>query len=125
MTNNDDIQAIKPHFPDESPDWKTEQWWVKSKSRIEIPQKFFKNKRNILLIVVFFILLILFLITYRINSQQIAPDISEQPDTTVVQDQELTPLQMQIKELRTQLKKADPAIKESPIPAVEMNLRID
>jgi LPS O-antigen subunit length determinant protein (WzzB/FepE family) len=125
MKNNDDIQTIKPHLPDELPNWEAERWWEKSKSRIKIPQGFFKNKKNILLIVAFFILLLLLLISLSINSQQRSPDILEQPEHTVIQDQELTPLQSQIKELRSQLKKADPAIKESPIPAVEMNLRID
>lgn len=113
--------------PSEGPivEWDQDQWWLDGKTRIKEKNKFLQSKKGkltILALVFLFVMLLLMLVLQRkpgtTNKEE---DINKE----AVQEANLTPLQSQIVKLRSQLEKADPAIKETPLPAVEMNIFIE
>jgi len=104
-----------------------DQWWQSTdKSRIKTDQKFLETKKGKLTLIFGFLLMILvaFIIILVMIKQQMNqggnPSILPQPET----DKDLTPLQQQIKDLRLQLETADPAIKETPFPIVDMEISV-
>ena len=104
-----------------------DQWWQSTdKSRIKIDQKFLETKKGKLTLIFGFLLIILiaFTIILVMIKQQMNqdgnPSILPQPET----DKDLTPLQQQIKDLRFQLEAADPVIKETPFPLVDMEISV-
>ena len=104
-----------------------DQWWQSTdKSRIKIDQKFLETKKGKLTLIFGFLLIILiaFTIILVMIKQQMNqdgnPSILPQPEA----DKDLTPLQQQIKDLRFQLEAADPVIKETPFPLVDMEISV-
>ena len=104
-----------------------DQWWQSTdKSRIKIDQKFLETKKGKLTLIFGFLLMILivFIIILVMIKQQMNqgenPSILPQPEV----DKDLTPLQQQIKDLRFQLEAADPVIKETPFPLVDMEISV-
>lgn len=106
-------------------EWEQDHWWQEGKSRLkEEKQPFFKTPKGIG-ISVFVIIVILslgLLIFIASRKKTVNPELNEQEEQT--QDLGLTSLQQQIKQLRAQLLEADPAIKDTPLPQVEMNIII-
>ena len=104
-----------------------DQWWQSTdKSRIKIDQKFLETKKGKLTLIFGFLLMILiaFIIILVMIKQQMNQgensSILPQPEV----DKDLTPLQQQIKDLRFQLEAADPVIKETPFPLVDMEISV-
>jgi hypothetical protein len=104
-----------------------DQWWQSTdKSRIKTDQKFLETKKGKLILIFGFlsIVLIAFIIILILIKQQMNQgegfSILPQPKG----DKDLTPLQQQIVDLRLQLKTADPAIKETPFPRIDMEISV-
>ncbi len=114
-------------LPSEGPivEWDQDQWWLDGKTRIKEKNKFFNTKKGKMVILG---LIIIFLFLFLLIIQSKNPEIvieEKKNDEELTQETSLSSLQLQIVKLRSQLEKADPAIKETPLPAVEMNVFIE
>ncbi|KUK79911.1 MAG: hypothetical protein XD95_0045 [Microgenomates bacterium 39_7] len=105
-------------------EWDQEQWWREGKSRVVKDSSFFSSTRGKLIMVFGFIILIIVVLLIVLLDQPQTVVTDPQVDQEASIDQGLTPLQQQIKQLRRQLEVADPAIKDTPLPQVEMNITI-
>lgn len=106
---------------------KSEQWWSQGKVQSRIPQKkkYFLLKIGLAAIALVVVVLIIIL-AISSGSKDAARDPYVMPFPETEQEQrDLNSLQQQIKALRQQLNQADPTIKDTPFPNVDMTLTID
>ncbi len=95
-------------------------------SRIK-KQSFFQTKKGLIVLVssvVFFLILVLGLIL-SLNGSQSPSQPEDEKEIDKTEDENLSPLEQQLKELRLQLKQADPADKETPFPHVDMEIKVE
>ncbi len=115
-------------FSDQMSPFETEEdvWWQEGKSRIKPEKKFLQTKKAKLIIAAaaVILLLIVMLLLVLLRSQP-AQDENLGPETPGPAVEELTPLQQQIKDLRIQLKEADPAKKDTPFPQVDLEINVE
>jgi len=106
-------------------EWDQNQWWLDGKTRVKNEKHFFRTKKGLLIIICAFVLTVTMVVL--LLSRRESPSIVDEDFLEDDFQQELTQtsLQEQIKKLRSQLEKADPAIKETPLPQVEMNVQIE
>jgi hypothetical protein len=102
-----------------------EQWWQEGTTRIKPSKRFLQTTKG-KLILGSGLLLVIALIVIIINLILSVPPAEESliDITNLEENLNYTPLQLRIKELGKQLEKADPAIHETPLPQVEMNILI-
>ena len=106
-------------------EWNQDHWWQEGKTRIQKDKKFYQTKKGVVALMAIIILLVVVLLL--ISGMDGAPQVHDE-DTTqeeVEQEWSQTTLQEQIKRLRSLLNKADPAIRETPLPQVEMSIQIE
>lgn len=106
-------------------EWDQNQWWLDGKTRVKKEKHFFQTKKGLLLIIsalVFIGVILALLLRGRESSSIVDEELLEDD---LQQELTQTTLQEQIKRLRSQLEKADPAIRETPLPQVEMNIQIE
>jgi hypothetical protein len=106
-------------------EWDQDQWWREGKSRLkEERQPFFKSPKGIIISIGVSLTVISLVLLVFLSGRKMIEDINDGDDQAQVEELGLTPLQQQIKQLRSQLTEADPAIKDTPLPQVEMNIVI-
>jgi uncharacterized membrane protein YvbJ len=104
----------------------SDQWWSEGKVKSRIPEKknLFLTKFGIIVILMVIIVLIA-LLGSAANNKEVERDPFQMELPSEGEQQELTLLQQQIKDLRQQLDDADPTIKDSPFPNVDLGITID
>ena len=104
--------------------WEQDQWWLEGKSRRKKkPSKSAKTKKILIVVgAVFIVLIVVLVLLTGKQTDREEPSENEDEQEVVL---EVTSLQEQIKNLRRQLTNADPAIKESPFPQLEMRVMIE
>lgn len=111
-----------------APPFETQEdtWWQEGQTRIKPDEKFLQTKKGkIVLAAGAALLLSLVLLGILILRNSGQPEDELPTDTPVDSTRELTPLQQQIKDLREQLKAADPAKKDTPFPQVDLEIRVE
>lgn len=104
--------------------WEQDQWWLEGKSRRKIhPDKSANTKK--LLLVVGVVLIVLIVLLELLMGDQVDREVPSENEGVPEETIESTSFQEQIKSLRSQLSNADPAIKESPFPQLEMSVIIE
>ncbi len=106
-------------------EWEQDQWWREGKSRVVKDSSFISSKRGKLIIIFGIIFLIVGVMLLILLNQPQVVEFDQDVDQETIYDQGLTPLQLQIRQLRRQLEIADPAIRDTPLPQVEMNIVIE
>ena len=102
-----------------------ENWWSQEKVKSRIKKQLAVNKTQKLLIIVCLVIIVLAVLSQSLgNNKQEQVDLIDQQLEQKTQEQ-LSPLQEQLMSLQEQLINADPSIKHSPFPNVDMNLSID
>ncbi|GEM_PF-3091354 len=105
----------------------SDQWWTEGKVKSTTPKKnqaFLIKFGIVVILMVIIILIALISSTTNKKSTDHDPfkmDLAQEE----VGQQELTLLQQQIKDLRQQLNDADPTIKDSPFPNLDLEITID
>jgi cell division protein FtsL len=105
----------------------SESWWEEAKSRIKPEKKFIQTPKGKIILfsgLAFLLIIILLVIILWIKQTVQKGDLPQINDQKVA-EQDLSPLQQQIIDLRQQLKAADPAKKDTPFPQVDLEMRID
>jgi flagellar basal body-associated protein FliL len=95
-------------------------------SRIK-KQSFFQTKKGIIVLVSFVVLFLILVIglILSLNGNQSPSEPKDKKVISETEDKDLSPLEQQLKELRLQLKQADPADKETPFPHVDMDISVE
>lgn len=102
-----------------------EEWWLEGKTRIKKEKTFIQTKQGkVLAGLVVIILAVTFWAVLNRQTADTAPamdeSVLEEPESI-----EQSPLHEQIKRVRSQLDKADPANKDTSLPQLETNITID
>jgi cell division protein FtsL len=105
----------------------SESWWEEAKSRIKPEKKFIQTPKGKIILfsgLAFLLIIILLVIILWVKQAAQKGDLPQINDQEAA-EQDLSPLQQQIIDLRQQLKAADPAKKDTPFPQVDLEMRID